>query len=229
MKRSILFDTETTGFDPEQGDRIIEIAALELIDDLPSGKQFHVLIHPERDIPEEATKVHGFRIEDLEGKPKFAEIAEEFLGFIGASPMIAHNARFDFKFVNAELSRAGFSELDYKSRAVDTVEMARKKFPGLPASLDALCRRFNIDLSERGTHNALLDCRLLADVYLELIGGRQRGLGLSGPARNRRSLQGQDTLSDRIPRQMTPPTAEEIAMHEAFIDTLKDPVWRRSE
>ncbi|MEN3166447.1 DNA polymerase III subunit epsilon [Gluconobacter sp. OJB] len=227
MKRSILFDTETTGFDPDMGDRIIEIAALELIDDLPTGEVYHVLVHPERDIPPEATKVHGFRIEDLEGKPKFAEVADGFLEFIGESPMIAHNARFDFKFVNAELKFCGREPLDYASRAIDTVEMARKKYPGLPASLDALCRRFGIDLSQRGTHNALLDCKLLADVYVELMGGRQRGLGLAGPSRSRSMTDGINALASRPPRTMAPPTAEELQVHEAFVSTIKDAVWHR--
>ncbi|EHH69360.1 DNA polymerase III subunit epsilon [Gluconobacter morbifer] len=228
MKRSILFDTETTGFDPDQGDRIIEIAALELIDDLPTGRHYHVLVHPERDIPPEATKVHGFRIEDLEGKPKFAEVAEDFLAFVGDSPLIAHNARFDFKFVNAELQQCGRRPLDYASRAIDTVEMARRKYPGMPASLDALCRRFGIDLSDRGTHNALLDCRLLADVYVELMGGRQRGLGLAGPSRNRGLAGNINPLEGRAPRPMAPPSDAELAAHTAFVDTIKDPVWRRA-
>lgn len=227
MKRSILFDTETTGFDPDMGDRIIEIAALELIDDLPTGEAYHVLIHPERDIPPEATKVHGFRIEDLEGKPKFAEVADGFLEFIGDSPMIAHNARFDFKFVNAELKACGREPLDYAARAIDTVEMARKKYPGLPASLDALCRRFGIDLSQRGTHNALLDCKLLAEVYVELMGGRQRGLGLAGPSRSRSMTEGINALAHRPARKMAPPTAEELDAHEAFVSTIKDAVWHR--
>ncbi|MBM3098415.1 MULTISPECIES: DNA polymerase III subunit epsilon [Gluconobacter] len=227
MKRSILFDTETTGFDPDQGDRIIEIAAIELIDDLPTTNYYHVMVHPERDIPAEATKVHGFRIEDLEGAPKFPEIADGFLEFIGDAPMIAHNARFDFKFVNAELQKCGRAPLDYASRAIDTVEMARKKYPGMPASLDALCRRFNIDLSQRGTHNALLDCKLLAEVYVELMGGRQRGLGLAGPSRSRSIAEAGDMLANRTPRKMALPNAEELAAHTAFVDGLKDPVWRR--
>ncbi|GBR49782.1 DNA polymerase III subunit epsilon [Neokomagataea thailandica] len=228
MTRSILFDTETTGFDPDTGDRIIEIAALELVDDLPTGEQYHVLIDPERDIPPEATKVHGFRIEDLQGKPKFPEIADGFLAFIGDSRMIAHNAPFDFKFVNAELMKCGRVPLDYDTRAVDTVLMARKKYPGMPASLDALCRRFNIDLSERGTHNALLDCRLLAEVYVELMGGRQRGLGLSGPSRGRSGQGGGEYLKSRPPRPMAPPSEEERAAHAAFLSKMKDPIWNRS-
>lgn len=227
MKRSILFDTETTGFDPDLGDRIIEIAALELIDDLPTGEFYHVLVDPERDIPAEATKVHGFRIEDLAGKPKFADVADGFLAFVGDAPMIAHNARFDFKFVNAELQKCGRDALDYASRAIDTVEMARRKYPGLPASLDALCRRFGIDLSQRGTHNALLDCKLLAEVYVELMGGRQRGLGLAGPSRSKAGSEASRALVNRVPRVMPPPSAEELAVHEAFVSTIKDAVWNR--
>lgn len=228
MKRSILFDTETTGLDPRNGDRVIEIAALELIDDLPTGQHYHVLIDPERDIPAEATRVHGFTAADLDGKPKFAEIVEGFLEFVGDGLMIAHNARFDFGFINAELERCGRPAFDYAARAIDTVEMARRKFPGLPASLDALCRRFDIDLSERGTHNALLDCKLLAEVYVELMGGRQRGLGLAGPERRRRPMAASAPLAARAPRPMAPPTPEEIAAHEAFLATLKDPIWLRA-
>lgn len=227
MKRSILFDTETTGFDPENGDRIIEIAALELIDDLPTGRHYHVLIDPEREIPPEATKVHGFTLKDLQGKPKFADIAEGFLRFIRDDRMIAHNAPFDFKFINAELTSCGREALDYRQRAFDTVALAREKYPGMPASLDALCRRFNIDLSERTTHNALLDCRLLAEVYLELMGGRQRGLVLPTPSRTQRGLNAANYLSRRTPRPMALPSAEDRAAHEAFLKTIKDPLWLR--
>ncbi|QHI95652.1 DNA polymerase III subunit epsilon [Aristophania vespae] len=228
MTRSILFDTETTGLDPDLGDRVIEIAALELENDLRTGRNFHVLIDPERDIPAEATRVHGFKREDLLGKPKFAEIADQFLEFIGDDKMIAHNAPFDFKFINAELKLCGRSPLDYKSRAIDTVIMARKKYPGMPASLDALCRRFGIDLSERGTHNALLDCRLLSDVYVELIGGRQRGLGLAGLETRTTGSTGQKRTPvnyDRTPRPMAEPDQESLARHAAFLATITDPLW----
>lgn len=230
MSRSILFDTETTGLDPDKGDRIIEIAALELVNDLRTGSQYHVLINPERDIPPEATRVHGFTLNDLLDKPVFSQIAGEFLAFVGDSRMIAHNAPFDFKFINAELKKCGRAILDYDSRAIDTVVMARKKYPGMPASLDALCRRFGIDLSERGTHNALLDCRLLSDVYVELIGGRQRGLGFAGPE------QGNDTdtgrpkrrvVTGRTPRPMALPEADILERHQAFIRELSDPIWLR--
>ncbi|MBB2197884.1 MAG: DNA polymerase III subunit epsilon [Gluconacetobacter sp.] len=224
MKRTILFDTETTGLDPKKGDRVIEIAALELIDDLPTGQNFHVLIHPERDIPEEATKVHGFRLADLEGKPRFHEIADAFLAFIGPDAMIAHNARFDFGFLNAELERAGRPVLSL-DRMVDTLDIARERYPGLPNSLDALCRRFEIDLSARTTHNALLDCRLLAEVYLELMGGRQRGLGLmmedgaGGPVAHSYAR-----VTNRTPRPIVP-TPEELAAHSRFLEKVKEPIW----
>ncbi len=230
MTRSILFDTETTGLDPDQGDRVIEIAALELVNDLYTGQHYHVLINPERDIPEEATRVHGFTLADLEDKPLFADVADDFLAFIGDGKMIAHNAPFDFKFINAELKRAGRAELDYESRAVDTVIMARKKYPGMPASLDALCRRFGIDLSERGTHNALLDCRLLADVYVELIGGRQRGLGLGSDRQKEGNSSGKvqrKAVTGRTPRPMAAPDEATLARHAVFLETVSEPIWNK--
>jgi len=227
VKRAILFDTETTGLDPATGDRVIEVAALELIDDLPTGEAFHVLIDPERDVPPEASRVHGFTLDDLIGKPKFAEIAPGFLEFVRGDDLIAHNAPFDFGFMNAELKACGHPVL-VKERMVDTLVMAKKRFPGLPNSLDSLCRRFNIDLSERTTHNALLDCRLLAEVYLELMGGRQRGLGLNGSGRG-----GNVTVyrarEGRVPRVMAPPSEAERAAHEAFLGKVKNPIWTAVE
>ncbi|MCE2573951.1 DNA polymerase III subunit epsilon [Komagataeibacter sp. FNDCR2] len=224
MKRTILFDTETTGLDPLKGDRVIEIAALELMGDLPTGRNFHVLIDPERDVPEEASRVHGFTRADLEGKPKFAQIAQEFTAFIGSDALIAHNARFDFGFLNAELTRAGLPELDM-GRMVDTLDMARERFPGMPNSLDALCRRFSIDLSERTTHNALLDCKLLAAVYLELTGGRQRGLGLA-VEEDGGGIASYNYVRPpgHVPVRVRPDEAE-IAAHRAFIERLSDPLW----
>ncbi|ATU74229.1 DNA polymerase III subunit epsilon [Komagataeibacter rhaeticus] len=224
MKRTILFDTETTGLDPLKGDRVIEIAALELVGDLPTGRNFHVLIDPERDVPEEASRVHGFTRADLEGKPKFAEVASGFLEFVGDDPLIAHNARFDFGFLNAELARAGQPVLDM-GRMVDTLDMARERFPGMPNSLDALCRRFSIDLSERTTHNALLDCRLLAAVYLELTGGRQRGLSLAvedggGGIATYDYVRPAGHAVVRVT-----PDAAEIAAHETFVARLSSPLW----
>jgi len=168
--RSVLFDTETTGLNPLAGDRVIEIAALELFNDLPTGVSFHRFVDPERDIPEEATRVHGISREFLVGKPLFAEIAEDLLAFIADHKLVAHNAPFDFGFLDAEFSRLGHPKLD-RLRMIDTLPLAKQRFPGMPNSLDALCRRFSIDLSERTTHNALLDCKLLAEVYIELTGG----------------------------------------------------------
>ncbi|MFT8463489.1 DNA polymerase III subunit epsilon [Acetobacter persici] len=222
MKRSILFDTETTGLDPATGDRVIEIAALELVGDLPTGRSFRVLIDPERDVPEEASRVHGFTAVDLEGQPKFAEVVDEFLSFIGDDPLIAHNARFDFGFLNAELKRAGRKPLDM-ARMVDTLDMARERFPGMPNSLDALCRRFGVDLSARTTHNALLDCKLLADVYVELMGGRQHGLGLVADGTHGPAVMYEAPASRRVVRVV--PTQAELAAHRAFLEELKEPVW----
>ena len=178
MIRSVLFDTETTGLDPLNGDRVIEVAALELLNDLPSGKHFHALIDPQRDIPSDATRIHGISNGDLVGKPLFAVIAQPLLDFFGDSKLIAHNAPFDFGFLDMEFGRASFSRLE-RGRMIDSLALAKVKFPGMPNSLDALCRRFAIDLSARTTHNALLDCKLLAEVYVELTGGRQRGLSLA--------------------------------------------------
>lgn len=222
MKRSILFDTETTGLDPATGDRVIEIAALELVGDLPTGRSYRTLIDPERDVPEEASRVHGFTAADLEGQPKFAEVVDEFLSFIGDDPLIAHNARFDFGFLNAELKRAGRKPLDM-ARMVDTLDMARERFPGMPNSLDALCRRFGVDLSARTTHNALLDCKLLADVYVELMGGRQHGLGLVAYGTHGPAVMYEAPASRRVVRVV--PTQAELAAHRAFLEELKEPVW----
>lgn len=222
MKRSILFDTETTGLDPATGDRVIEIAALELVGDLPTGRSYRTLIDPERDVPEEASRVHGFTAADLEGQPKFAEVVDEFLSFIGDDPLIAHNARFDFGFLNAELKRAGRKPLAM-ARMVDTLDMARERFPGMPNSLDALCRRFGVDLSARTTHNALLDCKLLADVYVELMGGRQHGLGLVADGTHGPAVMYEAPASRRVVRVV--PTQAELAAHRAFLEELKEPVW----
>lgn len=222
MTRAILFDTETTGLDPLNGDRIVEIAALELVLDIPTGKQFHRLLDPERDIPEAASRVHGFTRGDLIGKPRFIDVADELLAFIGDAPLIAHNAPFDFGFLDRELERINLPRLAGE-RMICTLALAHKRFPGMPNSLDALCRRFAVDLSARVTHNALLDCRLLAEVYLELTGGRQRGLSLSGPASTLETAR--YVLSGpRTPRPMVP-TPTELAAHSALVSRLKEPIW----
>ncbi|MBN8873594.1 MAG: DNA polymerase III subunit epsilon [Rhodospirillales bacterium] len=223
MSRAVLFDTETTGLDPLNGDRILEIAALELVNDLPTGRHFHRVIDPERDIPEEASRVHGFTSADVTGKPRFAEIVDELLEFFGDGPLIAHNAPFDFGFLDAELGRIGRARLEL-GRMVDTLAMAKLRFPGMPNSLDALCRRFSIDLSARTTHNALLDCRLLAEVYVELTGGRQRGLSLAAEEAAAAAVAVYTLDGPRTPRPIVP-TEAELAAHAAFIARLKDPVW----
>ena len=221
MSRGVLFDTETTGLDPLLGDRVIEIAALELENELPTGRQFHVLLDPERDIPEEASRIHGITAADIAGKPRFAAIADELLGFLAEDPLIAHNAPFDFGFLNAELARIGMPALD-PARMIDTLALAKARFPGLPNSLDALCRRFSIDLSARTRHNALLDCRLLAEVYVELSGGRQRGLELAAESATPLVAYTHDGV--RVPRPIVPDAAE-LAAHAAFVARLKDPLW----
>jgi DNA polymerase III subunit epsilon len=222
MIRSVLFDTETTGLDPATGDRVIEVAALELINDLPTGQYFHALIDPERDIPEDATRIHGFRSSDLEGKPKFADIAAGLVAFFGDARLIAHNAPFDFRFLEFEFARLSLPPLDLE-RMVDTLMLAKARFPGMPNSLDALCRRFAVDSSQRTTHNALLDCRLLADVYVELTGGRQRGLGLATDALTAPIAVYVHT-GPRTARLLVP-TEADLAAHQAMIARLRDPVW----
>jgi len=223
MTRSVLFDTETTGLEPLAGDRVIEVACLELWRDLPTGETFHAFMDPERDIPEEATRVHGMTRADLRGKPRFAQVAEGLLAFLQDSPLIAHNAPFDFGFLDAEFARIRAPALD-RARMVDTLALAKARFPGAPNSLDALCRRFGIDLTERTSHNALLDCRLLADVYVELTGGRQRGLLLAEDGQEGLPGVTYAAVGPRTPRLVQPGQAA-LDRHAAFVARLKDPVW----
>ncbi len=223
MIRSVLFDTETTGLDPMAGDRVIEVAALELVNDLPTGRHFHALVHPQRSIPDEVVRVHGITLDKLEGKPLFGDIADDLLAFFADDNLVAHNAPFDFAFLNAEFTRLGHPPLD-AARMIDTLVLAKKKFPGMPNNLDALCRRFGIDLSERTTHNALLDCRLLAEVYVELTGGRQRGLSLAESGHGAMQVATYAALGPRTPRPIMP-TEKELAAHAKFIEKLKEPVW----
>jgi DNA polymerase III subunit epsilon len=222
MTRSVLFDTETTGLDPLTGDRLIEVAALELINDLPTGQHFHALIDPERDIPADSTRIHGITNAHVTGKPVFAAVVTDLLAFLGDDKLIAHNAPFDFGFLNAEFARLSLPSLA-PARMVDTLVLAKQRFPGMPNSLDALCRRFNIDLSARTTHNALLDCKLLADIYVELTGGRQRGLSLASD-RGRSAVAVYTHAADRTPR-LFQPTEAELEAHAAFVTKLKEPVW----
>ena len=223
MSRSVLFDTETTGLDPLKGDRVIEVACLELVRGLPTGQTFHRFVDPERDIDPEATRVHGLTRADLVGKPRFSEIAADLLEFLGTSSLVAHNAPFDFGFLDAELARLRLPAL-HRDRMVDTLAMAKARFPGLPNSLDALCRRFGIDLSERTSHNALLDCRLLAEVYIELTGGRQRGLLLAEDAGDALPAIAYQLAGPRTPVLVTP-DAVALARHTTFVARLKDALW----
>lgn len=226
MTRALILDTETTGLDPATGDRVLEVAAIEIVNLMPTGQSFHRLINPERDVPPESTRVHGFTASMLADKPVFAAILPELLDFLGDDPIIAHNAPFDFGFLDAEFTRAGAPKLD-RARMVDTLELAKKRFPGLPNSLDALCRRYGIDLSQRTTHNALLDVRLLGQVYLELMGGKQPGLALAGAGGG--ALRAAPAAADAVPVSRTPrpiiPSPEELERHAAFLAKLKDPVW----
>ena len=229
MTREVVLDTETTGLDPAQGHRVIEIGCVELINHIPSGKTFHELIHPERDIPEEAAAIHGIRLEQLEGKPVFAGIVEPFLEFIGDDRLIIHNAGFDVKFLNAEFKRQERPPIEM-GRVLDTVQLARRKFPGSPASLDALCKRFQIDLSSRTQHGALLDSELLAQVYLELIGGHQAPLDLATTADRERRARGKLKIVTKRPMPLSPRlTDEETEAHRLVIATLKDALWLRTE
>jgi DNA polymerase III subunit epsilon len=221
--REIVLDTETTGLDPSAGHRIVEIACLELINHLPSGRHFQRYVNPGRDMPEEALAVHGLSAAFLADKPSFAEIVPELLAFIDGAPLVIHNAEFDVLFLNAELALLGHP-LVAASLAVDTLQLARRKFPGSPASLDALCRRFNIDTSARSLHGALLDAELLAEVYLELIGGRQAGLDLvQAEARAAAAIAAASGVT-RPPRPHAP-TPEELAAHAAFLGMIKQPLW----
>jgi DNA polymerase-3 subunit epsilon len=224
--RQIILDTETTGLDPLQGDRVIEVAAVELVNLLPTGAVFHRLVDPQRDIPAEATRIHGFTNADLAGKPRFPEIIAELVVFLGDSPIIAHNAPFDFGFLDAEFRRGGVQPLD-RSRMIDSLALAKQRYPGMPNSLDALCRRLGIDNSMRTAHNAILDCRLLAEVYLELMGGKQPGFDLAAAlAAQHQVLSVQDAIA-WTPRPIAPTDAQ-IAAHAAFLQAkVKDSGWLR--
>lgn len=228
--REIVLDTETTGFEPDQGDRIVEIGGVELLNHMPTGRTYHQYIDPKRAMPEDAFKVHGLGDDFLRGKPIFAEIADAFLEFVGDAKLVIHNAAFDMKFLNAELRWLSKPQLPWE-RAIDTLAIARKKFPGSPASLDALCRRFNIDNGARTLHGALLDSEILAEVYLELIGGRQPGLILGQSQSQTGGSETQDAWRPAprpvpLPARVTP---DEAAAHDAFVGTLGDAaVWRRT-
>ena len=222
--REVVLDTETTGLDPRSGHRIVEIGCVELINHMATGKHFHKYLNPERDIPEQASAIHGLTEEFLSDKPLFADIAEEFEAFIGDSTLVIHNAEFDLAFINAEREKISQPPIA-PDRAIDTVSLARRKFPGAQANLDALCRRFKIDNSDRTVHGALKDAQLLAEVYLELIGGRQQDLGLS--AEERKIVEAAEK-NRRPPRPHAPTDAEQLA-HAQFIEKLESPIWKSED
>jgi DNA polymerase-3 subunit epsilon len=225
--REIVLDTETTGLDPLAGHRLVEIGCVEVINYVPTGRTFHRYINPERDMPEEAFRVHGLSAEFLATHPTFREQVADFLDFIGDAPLVIHNAEFDLKFLNAELARLKRPAL-HSTRATDTVKIARKLFPGARANLDALCQRFGIDNSNRSYHGALLDARLLADVYLELRGGKQPDFGL-GTASSSSGTPAPAVMAQRqyrAARTFAVPATEQEA-HQRFLGKITDPLWVR--
>lgn len=221
--REIALDTETTGFDPATGHRIVEIGCVEMWSRIRTGKHFQAYLNPDRDMPEEAFAVHGISSEFLRDKPRFHEVADALLAFIGDDPLVIHNAQFDMRFLNHELVKIGMPALPI-SRAIDTVGIARIKFPGSPVKLDALCKRFAIDLSARSKHGALLDAELLADVYLELMGGRQESMLLAAETTTALVPLEFDAVT-LITHRVFAPTDEELTAHAAFLKQVKKPLW----
>jgi DNA polymerase-3 subunit epsilon len=227
MSREVVLDTETTGFEPSQGHRLVEIGCIEIINFIPSGRVFHTYINPERDVPSDAYNVHGLSYDFLKDHPLFKDVGHLFLDFIEDSPLVIHNAKFDMKFLNAELKSHNWPELPF-SRAIDTLTMARKKFPGSPASLDALCKKFGVDNKAREKHGALLDAELLAQVYLELVGGKQPGLSLHFSSNEKENSNlGVDENKKNRPIRIHQPTQQEKALHQHLLANLKDPLWLR--
>lgn len=229
MLREIVFDTETTGLDARNGDRLIELGCLEIVNRIPTGVEFHRFIHPEgRDVHPEAFNIHGISTEFLEDKPVFAEVVDDFLAFIGDAPLVAHNGTFDIGFINMELERVR-RPLIMRERLVDTLELARRKHPAGPNSLDALCKRYGIDNSKRTKHGALMDSLLLAGVYVELLGERQTTLALS--ALDARTVARAAARAAAQPRPSPLPdrlTSDDVAAHGAFIDQLGEKsIWKR--
>lgn len=226
--REIVLDTETTGLNPKEGDRVVEIGCVELVNRYASGRTFHVYLNPERSMPEAAYKVHGLSDEFLKDKPRFAEVADDFLAFIDGAKLIIHNASFDLSFLNHELAQLQKPAIAW-THVVDTLQLARQKHPGASNNLDALCKRYGIDNSSREKHGALLDSELLAEVYLELIGVQQSGFDLSVGGGGDTSRGGERRPLPPRPRPLTPRlTDEERAAHEAFIKTLgPDALWNK--
>ncbi len=230
--REVIFDTETTGLDPKTGDRMVEIGCLEMIDRVETGNTYHAYYNPERDMPAAAEAVHGLSIEFLSGKPLFSETAGELLEFLGDAPLVAHNAGFDFGFLNNELERIGREPISL-DRMIDTVAIARKKHPGAKLSLDALCTRYGVDRSHRVKHGALLDAELLAQVYVELKGGRQIGLELANEPKAAPGMAPSEAAASQAPRTKAErreprphmASAEELAAHKEFVADIKEAIW----
>jgi DNA polymerase-3 subunit epsilon len=215
--REIVFDTETTGFEPSDGHRIVEIGCVELLDHFPTGRTLQFYLNPERDVPIESQRVHGLSAAFLADKALFAHIVEEFLEFLGDAPLVIHNASFDIKFINAELKRTGHPPIAL-ARTIDTIEIAKRKIPGARYSLDELCKRFSVDLSARTKHGALLDAQLTAEIYLELIGGRQKGLMLAPVEIAAARTEDASPAARQRPQRLAPLiTAVEIEIHTLFV------------
>ncbi len=226
--REVILDTETTGLDPKNGHRIVEIGAIEMVNKVLTGKHFHFYINPKRDMPTEAYRIHGISGEFLKDKPPFEEIVDEFLGFISNSRLIIHNAAFDIKFINYELSLLKRPSTEYLelSNIIDTLALARKMFPGMKANLDALCKRYKIDNSSRKLHGALKDAALLAEVYVELTGGRQISFNInSQKAQNIDELAVQTTMANKKNTIVIKPTKEELQKHKEFLSKILSPIW----
>ena len=221
--RALILDTETTGLDPATGDRVLEVAAIEVVNFMPTGREFHRLIDPQRDVPEEAARIHGFTREMLAGKLFFDAILPDLLDFLADDLVVAHNAPFDFNFLDHEFRRCGAPVID-RRRMVDTLAIAKARFPGLPNSLDALCRRFAVDNSMRTSHNALLDVKLLSQVYLELMGGKQPGLALAAQATGPVLVASTGPAGPRQPRPIVPSPGE-LERHAAFMARFKENPW----
>ncbi|NKB55480.1 MAG: DNA polymerase III subunit epsilon [Alphaproteobacteria bacterium] len=222
--REIVLDTETTGLDPNSGDRVIEIGCIELINHMPTGETYQQYINPERDMPAESFRIHGLSEAFLADYPVFPEIVDGFLDFIADDKLVIHNAAFDIKFLNAELERLGFTPLPM-TRAIDTVQIARTRYPGASASLDDLCRRFGVDNTSRALHGALLDSDLLASVYIDLIGAREPGFDLS--ARDDATVVNIADRRERVARPARPhaPSAAELEAHETLVSRIDEPIW----
>ena len=224
--RQIVFDTESTGFNAEGDDRIVEIGALEIENLIPTGKTYHQYINPEREVPQEAVAVHGLTYDRLKSEPVFSQIAGDFLEFIGDADLIAHNAEFDMRFINAEFKRIGMPIIPM-SRAIDTLQISRKKFPGANNTLDALCRRFEVDNSERTLHGALLDAELLAEVYLELSGGRQQGFNLNKKKNQQADIE--QKQQKQYPIRVFDIPKQELKDFQTMIDGLENTIWLNSK